>query len=121
MTNEFLTTDSNETGNQEMVGAKEVARFLKLFSMLWFHEGMVCKAIRARVAAVGLKAGEKFIKVTPVPIQSSENLGDTAQEASFARSVFDDVAEVVLPPVFKGIVDEMVEDANKLISKYVMK
>lgn len=121
MTNESHAQKNNNPSNQETVGAKEVARFLKLFSMLWFHEGRICKAIRARVAAVGLRVGEKFIKVVPVPIQSSENLGDTAQEASFARSVFDDVAEVVLPPLFKGIVDEMVQDANNLISKYVMK
>ena len=121
MTNESHTQENNKLRNQEMVGAKEVARFLKLFSMLWFREGRVWKAIRASAAAAGLRAGEKFIKVAPVPIQSSENLEGTAQEASFARSVFDDVAEVVLPPLFEGIVDEMVQDANKLISKYVMK
>ena len=121
MTNESLVMESNETVNQEMLGVKDVARLLKLFSMLWFREGRAWKAIRARAAAAGLRAGEKFIKVDPVPIQSSENLEDTTQEASFARSIFDDVAEIDLPPVFKGITDEMVQDANKLISKYVMK
>ena len=121
MTNESLVMESNETVNQEVLGVKDVARFLKLFSMLWFREGKIWKAIRARMAAAGLRAGEKFIKVDPVPIQSSENLEDTAQEASFARSIFDDIAEIDLPPIFKGITDEMVQDANKLISKYVMK
>ena len=114
-------TNASPAPDPEVLGVKEVARFLKLFSRIWFHERKIWKAIRARTAAVGLRLGEKFIKVVPVPIQASKNLEDTAQEASFARSVFDDVAEVVLPPLFKGIVDEMVQDANKLISNYVMK
>jgi len=120
MTNKSHAPESNETINHEVLGVKDVARLLNLFSKIWFREGKVWKAFRAYVAAVGLRAGRMFIKLDPIPIQPAENLEDIAKEASFARSIFDDIAEIDLPPIFKGIVDEMVQDANNLITSYVL-
>ena len=121
MTNASHSPDIAPASDQEELGVKDVARFLRLFSRIWFREGKVWKAFRAYVAAVGLRAGRMFIKLDPIPIQPAENLEDIAKEASFARSIFDDIAEINLPPIFKGIVDEMVKDAKLLVSSYVLK
>ena len=120
MTNASHAPDIAPASDQEELGVKDVARSLRLFSRIWFREGKVWKAFRALAAAVGLRVGRMFIKLDPVPIQPAENLEDIAKEASFARSIFDDIAEIDLPPIFKGIVDEMVQDANNLITSYVL-
>ena len=108
----------------ESLSAEDVIRLLKLFSRVWSKAGMPWKAGKALVAAEGLRLlkaniDQSAIPTTAEPVPEPEH-PTRVEEAALARTIFADIAKFSFPPFIQSVVNEMVGDANKLISYYLL-
>ena len=109
----------------ESLTVDDVIRLLKLFSRVWSKEGKPLKAGKALVAAESLRlikaninqnSFPKSIDPIPEPGEASK-----VEQVALARTIFADIAKFSFPTFIQSVVDEMVRDANKLISYYSIK
>jgi len=109
----------------ESLTVDDVIRLLKLFSRVWSKEGKPWKAGKALVAAEALRLIKANIDQNPLPV-SAEPLPEPkeaskVEQVALARTIFADIAKFNFPPFIQSVVDEMIRDANKLISYYLIK
>ena len=102
----------------------DVARFLILFAGFWIKEGLVLKSVKALVSAFRLTLkgkiyGPKEVLLTKQPVPEPA-LADVDWQAAYARSIFVDMSKFHFQPLIGQVVDEMVKDANHLITYYVI-
>ena len=57
----------------------------------------------------------------PTGFVSESTEASKGKEAALARTIFADITKFSFPPFIQSVVDEMVRDANKLISFYALK
>jgi len=109
----------------ESLSVEDVIRLLKLFSRVWSQGGMPWKAGKALVAAESLRLMKANIDQSAFPLPtgfvSESTEASKGKEAALARTIFADIAKFSFPPFIQSVVDEMVRDANKLISFYALK
>lgn len=109
----------------ESLTVDDVIRLLKLFSRVWSKEGKPLKAGKALVAAESLRLIKANINQNtfPVSIDPIPEPGEASkvEQAALARAIFADIAKFSFPTFIQSVVDEMVRDANKLISYYSIK
>ena len=102
----------------------DVVRFLILFAGFWIKDGLVWKAVKAlatafRLTLEGMIFGPKEVLLTKRPVDEP-TLADDAWKAAFARSLFVDISKFHFRPLIQQVVDEIVHDANRLITYYVI-
>jgi len=102
----------------------DVVRFLILFAEFWIKGGLVLKSVKALVSAFrltlkGMIYGSKEVLLTKRPVPEPDLAGD-AWKAAYARSIFVDMSKFHFRPLIQQVVDEMVLDANRLITYYIM-
>ena len=101
-----------------------VIDFLYLFSLIWFLEGKIWKAIKAFVSTVRLyldksRYGQRAVLLTnPMDMSVIEN---EVEYTRFARTIFADLSKFQFRPSIQNTVDEMAKDANSLFSYYMLK
>jgi len=109
----------------ESLTVDDVIRLLKLFSRVWSKEGKPLKAGKALVAAESLRLIKANINQNSFPesIDPIPEPGEASkvEQAALARAIFADIAKFSFPTFIQSVVDEMVRDANKLISYYSIK
>ncbi len=116
--------DKKQTTTESLT-VDDVIRLLKLFSRVWSQGGRPWKAGKALVAAESLRLKKVSIDQNPIlvstePMPEPEE-ASKAEQAALARTIFADIAKFNFPPFIQSVVDEMVRDANKLISYYLIK
>jgi hypothetical protein len=102
----------------------DVVRFLILFAGFWIKDGLVWKAVKAltsafRLTLEGMIHGPKEVLLTKRPVPEPD-LAGVAWKAAYVRSIFIDLSKFTFRPLVQQVVDEMVLDANRLITCYVM-
>lgn len=116
--------DKKQTTTESLT-VDDVIRLLKLFSRVWSQGGRPWKAGKALVAAESLRLKKVSIDQNPIlvstePMPEPEE-ASKAEQAALARTIFADIAKFNFPPFIQSVVDEMVRDANNLISYYLIK
>jgi hypothetical protein len=116
--------DKKQTTTESLT-VDDVIRLLKLFSRVWSQGGKPWKAGKALVAAESLRLIKANINQNTFPV-SIESIPDPeeaskVEQAALARAIFADIAKFSFPAFIQSVVDEMVRDANKLISYYSIK
>jgi len=102
----------------------DVISFLMLFAGFWIKDGLVWKAVKALASAFRLTLegkiyGPKEVLLSKRPVPEPA-LAGVAWQAAYARSIFVDMSKFHFCPLIQQVVDEMVKDANRLITYYVM-
>ncbi len=102
----------------------DVVRFLVLFAGFWIKDGLVWKSVKALASAFrlyieGMIYGPREVLLSKRPVPEPDLAGD-AWKATYARSIFVDMSKFHFRPLIQQVVDEMVLDANRLITYYVM-
>ena len=116
--------DKKQTTTESLT-VDDVIRLLKLFSRVWSQGGKPWKAGKALVAAESLRLIKANIDQNSLPV-SAEPLPEPeeaskVEQVALARTIFADIAKFNFPPFIQSVVDEMVRDANKLISYFLLK
>ncbi len=100
-----------------------VIDFLYLFSLIWFLERKIWKAIKASVSAGRLyldksRYSHRAVLLTnPMDMSVFEN---ELEYTRFARTIFADLSKFQFRPSIQNTVDEMAKDANILFSFYTL-
>ncbi len=100
-----------------------VIDFLYLFSLIWFLELKIWKAIKASVSACRLylersRYCQRAVLLTnPMDMSVFEN---ELEYTRFARTIFADLSKFQFSPSIQNTVDEMAKDANILFSFYTL-
>jgi hypothetical protein len=112
----------SHTGKAEISDAY-LARFLILFAGLWFRSRQYPKAGRALLAAIYLRL-ISFLR-GPTRIQLEEkipnlSLGAPADLVVTARRIFANMTSFEVPPFIRKIINEMRQEANGLLTYYLL-
>jgi len=100
-----------------------VIDFLYLFSLIWFLELKIWKAIKASVSAGRLYLERSRYGQWAVLLTNPMNMSVFDSEADytrFARTIFLDLSKFHFRPSIQSAVDEMAKDANSLFSFYML-
>ena len=97
--------------------------FLYLFSLIWFLELKIWKAVKASVSAGRLyldksRYGHREVLLTnPMDMSVFEN---ELEYTRFARTIFADLSKFQFSPSIQNTVDEIAKDANSLFTFYTL-
>ena len=100
-----------------------VIDFLYLFSLIWFLEFKIWKAVKASVSACRLYLDKSRYGQRAVLLTNPMNMSVFDSEADytrFARTIFADLSKFHFRPSIQSTVDEMANDANSLFSFYML-
>jgi len=100
-----------------------VIDFLYLFSLIWFLELKIWKAVKAFVSAGKLYLDKSRYGQRAVLLTNPMNMSVFDSEADytrFARTIFADLSKFHFRPSIQSTVDAMANDANSLFSFYMM-
>jgi hypothetical protein len=120
---EFARRKFADHSNQRTLAIETVIDFLLLFSGIWFLEGKIWNTTRALMAAGGLCLARLYHGQRAVLLSNGINRSDLESEPAFtklARSIFADISKFHFHPFIQRVVEEMVQDANRLFSTYLL-
>lgn len=120
---EFARRKFADHSNQRTLAIETVIDFLLLFSGIWFLEGKIWNTTRALMAAGGLWVSRLYHGQRVVLLTKEIERADLESEPAFtklARSIFADISKFHFHPFIQRVVEEMVQDANRLFSAYLL-
>lgn len=100
-----------------------VIDFLLLFSGIWFSEGKIKNTTRALISAGGLRVSRFYHGQRVVLLTQKIERADLESEPAFtklARAIFADISKFHFHPFIQRVVEEMMQDANRLFSTYLL-
>ena len=115
--------DLKVPGSNRTLDIGTVIDFLYLFSLIWFLEGKIWKAVKASVSGCMLYLDKSRYGQRAVLLTNPMNMSVFDSEADytrFARTIFADLSKFHFRPSIQSTVDEMAKDANSLFSFYML-
>jgi hypothetical protein len=101
----------------------DLARFLILFAGLWLRSRQYLKAGRALLAAVYLRLISFLRGARRIELEEKTpnlSLGDPAVLVVTARWIFANMTSFDVPPFIRRIIIEMSQEANALLTYYLL-
>ena len=120
---EFVQKKFTFHSTKRTLEIETVIDFLLLFSGIWFLEGKIWNTTRGLMAAGCLRLSRLYHGQRAVLLTNGMDRSDLKSEPAFtklARAIFADISKFHFHPFIQRVVEEMVQDANRLFSAYLL-